>query len=119
MKKLLTIAVVALMMTSCKKESIQPEPTVKIDTTSREFKIVSLNKIQTWSVMVNDQKVTTTLIDTLNSTYVSTRFYLHKNDVITFKDSGVMENRLYIFTPNVPIRYFSCDCEVNFTFTMN
>lgn len=121
MKKIITIAIVALLgLSSCKKEiQIEPEPT-KIDTVMREFKVVSLNKTRTWSVYLNNQLVNSTNIDTLNSTYVSTKFYFHKNDSIKFYDNGLIDNKLYIFNPNVLITHKQCNsCTMYYKFKMN
>lgn len=122
--KNIIIFLILLGMSSCNKNSntgiYVPIPTQPYDTVAREFKVISLNKTRTWQVYVNNVLVNSNIIDTIDANYVSTKFFIHKNDLVNFKDSTIMDNNLYIYNPSVLITHKQCSfCFMDYTFIMN
>lgn len=122
--KNIIIFLILLGLSSCNKNSNSgiyvPIPTTTYDTVAREFKIVSLNKTRTWTLYVNHILVNSNIIDTIDANYVSTKFFIHKNDLVNFKDSTIMDNNLYIYNPSVLITQKQCsNCFMVYKFKMN
>ena len=120
--KNIIIFLILLGLSSCNKNSNSGiyVPTTTYDTVAREFKIVSLNKTRTWTLYVNHILVNSNIIDTIDANYVSTKFFIHKNDLVNFKDSTIMDNNLYIYNPSVLITHKQCSfCFMDYTFIMN
>lgn len=108
------------LLASCKKNNqIEPIP-IKVDTIARQFNVVSLYP-QSWIVLKNNEWLQSSIIDTIDATHISTKFYIHKGDSIRFVDNGpIIDNKLYIFNPNVLIYHKQCNnCIMDYKFKMN